>query len=246
VDPFRSGGNVPRGNLNAIDRVPRGTETIDPQSPDDPRSTDSRPEDLLAEGLRLVGDWGDETVETLLAFAHLLAQWSEAMNLTAHRDVVSIVRHLILDAAALVPHLPAAERLTDIGSGAGLPGIPLAILRPETEVVSVEPRSKRIYFQKAVARELGLSNLQPVQGRAEDLSPTPSDLVIAQAVGRPSVVLGWMLPWCRVGGRVAIPTSESSLSKELDQDPRVIGAQTTPYRAPLGSIEHVIWSAQKV
>jgi len=168
------------------------------------------------------------------------------MNLTAHRDAHSIIRHLILDAAALIPHLPAAARLTDIGSGAGLPAIPLAILKPETEVVSVEPRSKRIYFQKAVVRELGLANLHPIQGRAEDLSPTPSDLVIAQAVGRPSLVLDWMLPWCRTAGWVAIPTSESTLSESLDLDPRITQARTTPYRVPLSSAQHVLWSAQKI
>jgi 16S rRNA (guanine527-N7)-methyltransferase len=204
------------------------------------------PEHLLAEGLRSIGDWGDGSVEPLSKFAHLLAQWSERMNLTAHRDVPSIIRHLILDAAALVPHLPAAGRLTDIGSGAGLPAIPLAILKPETEVLSVEPRSKRIYFQKAVAREIGLSNLHPLQGRAEDLSPVPSDLVIAQAVGAPQLVLDWMLPWCRVGGWVAIPTSKSTLSQDLDHDPRVAQARTTPYLVPLSSARHVIWSAQKV
>ncbi len=168
------------------------------------------------------------------------------MNLTAHRDVPSIIRHLVLDAAALIPHLPPARRLTDIGSGAGLPAIPLAILKPQTEVVSVEPRSKRIYFQKAVARQLGLSNLVPLQGRAEDLPPMPSDLVIAQAVGRPSLVLDWMLPWCRVSGWVVIPTSESVLSGDLNLDPRVAQARTTPYHVPFSSTQHVIWSAQKV
>lgn len=229
---------------NAVDRVPRGTEAISSRPPTH-ESDDAELRELLREGLEGLAGVDSDSIESLLAFARLLESWAGRINLTGHRDALSIARHLILDAAALSPHLPDAERLTDIGSGAGLPGIPLAILRPTTRVLSVEPRAKRIYFQKAAARELGLSNLQPIQGRAEDVEPTQSDVVIAQAVGKPERVLDWMLAWCREGGHVAIPTSEATLSEALDRDPRIHDARTIPYQTPLAGTRHVLWIARK-
>ena len=93
-----------------------------------------------------------EQQDRLLQLAELLASWAPRMNLTGHRSADGIVRRLVLDAVALEPLLPAASRVADLGSGAGFPGLPLAVLREDTAFVLVESRERRHHFQRAEDR----------------------------------------------------------------------------------------------
>jgi len=92
-------------------------------------------------------------------FVSLLLAWNARINLTGARDLETLTREHIADALALVPHLPAAGRCVDVGSGAGLPGIVLAIARPDLEFQLLEPLQKRRAFLGAVSRELGLAHV---------------------------------------------------------------------------------------
>ncbi len=144
-------------------------------------------------------------VESLLELARLLARWASRMNLTGHRTQETIVQGLILEAAALLQALPTMASLADLGSGAGFPGLPIALLEPACAVTLVESRQKRHHFQRAAIRELEVRNVLPLRGRVEDLEPRPHAAVIAQALARPERVLPWMVRWADRGGLLVIP-----------------------------------------
>jgi len=107
----------------------------------------------------------------LLAYADLLAKWNRTYNLTAIRDPMKMVSHHLLDSLSVLPHLPTG-RLADIGSGGGLPGIPIAIAEPMRTVVLNEASLKKATFLRQATIELQLENAQVHAGRAEDLKPT--------------------------------------------------------------------------
>ena len=136
----------------------------------------------------------------------LLERWSERINLTGHRGALAIAERLLLEAAALSQVLPAAESIVDLGSGAGIPGLPLAICRPGCTVRLVESRERRHHFQRAAIRDLGLDNAIALLGRAEELEVQPSEGVIAQAMAQPEQALQWMRPWMTADGWLALAT----------------------------------------
>lgn len=108
-------------------------------------------------------------VEQLLAYVTLMAKWNKAYNLTAIREPLVMVTHHLLDSLAVLPHLPMpdAGALADAGSGAGLPGIPLAIARPGWQVVLAEASEKKAAFLRQATIELGLRNTRVHEGRVE-------------------------------------------------------------------------------
>jgi len=186
-----------------------------------------------------------QQLEALLELATLLDAWTQRINLTGHRTVPDIVRKLVLDAAALCAQLPEVESLADIGSGAGFPGFPIAILRANCRVTLVESRERRHHFQRQAIRQLALGNVQARLGRAEALEPAPHAAAIAQAVARPSDALPLLLPWVEPGGWLLFPGSFPAPSIPED-DPRVRFDGCATYRVPLGGAERSLWKARKL
>ena len=131
------------------------------------------PAESLGAGYRaLLGrELPDSARESLLAYLDLLGHWNKAYNLTAVRDPAGMVSRHLLDSLSVLPWLDG-ETLLDAGSGAGLPGVPLAIMRPELQVTLLDSAGKKIRFLRHVQRELGLGNILPVQARLEDYSPS--------------------------------------------------------------------------
>jgi 16S rRNA (guanine527-N7)-methyltransferase len=147
-------------------------------------STDRRAADLAA-GLAALGVMTSETQRAqLVAFLDLLAKWNKTYNLTAIREPERMITHHLLDALAVLPHLPARSglRILDVGSGAGIPGIPLAIARPEWHVTLVDANHKKMAFGTQATIELALRNVLAQAARVEALTPeTPFDIVISRA-----------------------------------------------------------------
>ena len=185
-----------------------------------------------------------ERIEALLRLAALLERWGQRINLSGHRDVESIARRLILDAAALCVHLPPVPSLVDLGSGAGFPGLPIAVLRPESALLLVEAREKRHHFQRAAVRELELGNVETVWGRAERVEARPRAAVIAQAVAEPSRALRWMTPWAEVGGWLALPGGE--IPPEIPSHPSLIPVRVVAYTVPCGGPKRTLWLGRRV
>lgn len=108
--------------------------------------------------------------ERLVAYLELLAKWNRSFNLTAVRDPARMISHHVLDSLAVRPHLPPGP-LADIGSGGGLPGIPLAIAEPTRRVTLNDANQKKASFLRQAVIELGLRNAEVHQGRAESWQP---------------------------------------------------------------------------
>jgi len=120
----------------------------------------------------------------LLDFLDLLQRWNQTYNLTAIRDPVEMVRRHLLDSLAVLPWV-SGSRLLDAGTGAGLPGVPLAIAREDLGVVLLDSAGKKIRFLNHVVRELQLTNASPVQSRLEVYGPDHAfDSIISRAFTR--------------------------------------------------------------
>ena len=127
---------------------------------------------------------GSDARERMLDYMKLLVKWNRTYNLTAIRDPLAMIGHHLLDSLAVAPHLPLAAggRLADAGSGAGLPGIPLAIARPDWQVALAEASQKKCAFLRQAVIELSLSNVEVHEGRVETWRPQPLfDVVISRA-----------------------------------------------------------------
>lgn len=127
-------------------------------------------EDALASGLIALGiDLLPDAQVRLLAFGDLLLKWNRTYNLTALRDPAAVLTHHLLDSLTILPYI-GAEPLLDVGSGGGLPAIPLAIARPTLAVRMVDAVQKKTTFLRQAIIELGLANAVADQGRIETLS----------------------------------------------------------------------------
>lgn len=119
--------------------------------------------------------------EHLFAYLRLLEKWNKVYNLTAVRDVEAMMTHHLLDSLAVVPHVVGTS-VVDVGSGGGLPGVPLAIMHPDMRVTLLDSNHKKAAFLRQAAIELALSNVTVVCERAESWQPAQLyDVVISRA-----------------------------------------------------------------
>ncbi|NMP28205.1 16S rRNA (guanine(527)-N(7))-methyltransferase RsmG [Rahnella sp. SAP-1] len=134
----------------------------------------------------------DQQKHQLIGYVELLHKWNKAYNLTSVRDPMQMLVRHILDSIVVNPHL-SGSRFIDVGTGPGLPGIPLAIVRPDAHFTLLDSLGKRVRFLRQVQHELGLKNVEAVQSRVEDFIPEPAfDGVISRAFAS----LQDMLSWC--------------------------------------------------
>jgi 16S rRNA (guanine527-N7)-methyltransferase len=131
----------------------------------------------------------DEQSAALAEFVLLLLRWNEVYNLTGVRGADEIVDRHFVESFALRKLLRGTP-VADVGSGGGLPGVPLAIVEPERRFTLIESRAKRVRFLRHVVAELELKNTEVAHGRAEDLPVArPFDTVLARAVAPPAELL---------------------------------------------------------
>jgi 16S rRNA (guanine527-N7)-methyltransferase len=157
----------------------------------------------LARGLAALGvDLPAPTQVKLLAFAALLGKWNKVYNLTALRGETQVISHHLLDSLAVLPHLGAAKRLADIGSGGGLPGIPLAIARPDCAFTLLDANAKKTRFVTQAVGELALKNVDVVQARVENYRPVEKfDTLVTRAFSSIADMLNNAQHLCAPGGR---------------------------------------------
>lgn len=166
-----------------------------------------------------------ELVTRFLRYREELLAWNTRINLTAITDPQEVLLKHFLDSLSLltvydVPH----TRLLDIGTGAGFPGLPLKIVRPQWQVTLLEATGKKVNFLRHVVAALQLEHVEVIQGRAEELARqhrycASFDLVTARAVAALPTLLEYCAPYCRIGGRIILP-KKGDLVEELEQGER--------------------------
>ena len=169
--------------------------------------------DRLAGGLRELDlALDDDQVTALLTYRDLLVKWNRAFNLTAVRDPGEMIARHLLDSLAVLPHLEAGPTL-DVGTGAGLPGIPLAIARPDQAFTLLDGNGKKARFVRQARRELGLENVEVVHARVEQYGKSPSQ-IICRAFASLSDMLALMAPIITDNTRV-LAMKAASTEREL-------------------------------
>jgi 16S rRNA (guanine527-N7)-methyltransferase len=203
-------------------------------------SSETTPATILAAGLhalRLSSAVPAATQQRLLDYLALLDQWNQRINLTAVRERNAMVTRHLLDALVLLPHVQGT-RLADLGSGAGLPGIPLALTRPDLHVTLVDSNGKKARFLQAAIDTFKL-NAEVAHLRVEALHGT-FDTITARAFASLPDMLRW-------GGHLLTPGAVWLAQKgqypadELAALPRGYAAETLPLHVPgLDAARHVV------
>jgi 16S rRNA (guanine527-N7)-methyltransferase len=146
----------------------------------------------------------------LAVYAELLATEGTLRGLIGPREVPRLWDRHLLNCAVLERLVPEEATVADIGTGAGLPGIVLALVRPDLQVSLVEPLLRRTTFLEEAVEKLGLDNAEVVRGRAEDLRGTTYDVVTSRAVAPLGKLAGWCLPLLDEGGLMLAMKGESA------------------------------------
>lgn len=153
-------------------------------------------------------DLSDDQVSALAKLAGLLIRWNGIHNLISRRDVPRIVPRHMLDSLSFQPHLRGMRTL-DVGSGAGLPGVPLAVAEPERSFVLLDRSDRKLRFARQAVIELGLRNVETVCGEIEEFRPAALfDTVVARAVGKPLGLWRAIQPVLAPGGVALIASRD--------------------------------------
>jgi len=215
---------------------------------------------LKTEADRFAMHLSAETLEGLESYLDALASYNEKVNLVSDADPIVVVKRHILDCLAVVEvlneHKNGKSRLLDIGSGAGLPGLIIAIACEQLEVVLLDSIGKKTRFLEETVKQLGLSGrVSVITGRAEELARTKQrasfDLATSRAVGHLGLVAELSVPLLKVGGRLLCQKSRNQVAseiKELEAVLKALGAAKPKVLVPRMQVsenEHVVVSLEK-
>ncbi|MBZ8177275.1 16S rRNA (guanine(527)-N(7))-methyltransferase RsmG [Corynebacterium poyangense] len=160
-----------------------------------------------------------------VAYHRSLASDGAQRGFIGPREVPRLWERHILNCAVIAEAMPEKASVVDVGSGAGLPGIPLAIARPQLQITLIEPLLKRSTYLQEIVSELGLKNVSVIRGRAEDkavrFKASGADIVTSRAVAPLGKLCGWSLPLVRRGGMM-VAMKGSSVTEEIERDAKAI------------------------
>ena len=147
----------------------------------------------------------NQHIETLMLYMDILLEWNRKVNLTAVTNPIDVIIKHFLDSLTLIYYIPENARCADVGSGAGFPGLPLAITRQDTSWVLIDSLKKRTDFLITTGERLNVTNIACERGRAEDLGKSPDhrdryDICCARAVAPLRVLTEYCLPFVKKGG----------------------------------------------
>jgi len=157
---------------------------------------------LVAGRASLEQTLSDDQVAALLDYLAELVRWNKAYNLTAVTDPMEMVDRHIIDSLSIRPFIEG-RRILDSGTGAGLPGVVLAVAEPDPHFILVDSNGKKVRFLRHIKRTLGLDNIEPVHARLESLQldPPPQEIV-ARALAPLARLVEWHRPWLEQGTRL--------------------------------------------
>ncbi|MDX6292693.1 MAG: rRNA (guanine527-N7)-methyltransferase [Kribbellaceae bacterium] len=174
--------------------------------------------DVSRETPPVVEELYPRAVDQLAAYADLLATEGTLRGLIGPREVPRLWERHLLNCAVLERLIPEEAEVADIGTGAGLPGIVLALVRPDLQVSLVEPLLRRTTFLLEVVERLELPNAEVVRSRAEDLTPASFDVVASRAVAPLGKLAGWCLPLCVEGGLMLAMKGQSAAEELAESE----------------------------
>lgn len=181
-----------------------------------------------------------ESLPVARRYAELLADTGVAHGLIGPREVERLWERHMLNCAVLAELIPEGMTLVDVGSGAGLPGIAVALVRPDLAVHLVEPMARRVAWLEEAIEQLGLTHVSVHRGRADEVDVV-GDVVTARAVSRLSTLCGWMAPLVGLGG-VMLAIKGSSAQEELARDRAAAGragwSELEVIHAGVGVLDH--------
>lgn len=148
----------------------------------------------------------DNQIEKFYNYMNLLLAWNEKINLTAITDPNEIITKHFIDSLTICKYLRPEDKIVDIGTGAGFPGIPLKIMNETNEIVLIDSLNKRIKFLEEVIAKENLQGINAVHARVEEIGHIAEyrqkfDVVTSRAVAKLNVLLEYMLPFTKIGGR---------------------------------------------
>ena len=168
----------------------------------------------------------EEESNKFYEYMNLLIQWNEKVNLTAITEPNDVILKHFIDSITINKYIEKENKIMDIGTGAGFPGIPLKIINPKKEFVLVDSLNKRINFLNEVCNELVMKKIKCIHSRAEELATNyryreQYDVVTSRAVARLSTLLEYMLPFVSGGGK-CICMKGANIEKELEEAKKAI------------------------
>ena len=168
----------------------------------------------------------EEEIENFYKYMNLLLEWNEKINLTAITEENEIILKHFIDSAIINKYIYNAQNLIDVGTGAGFPGMVLKIINKDLNIVLLDALNKRINFLNEVVQELDLKNIEMIHGRAEELGRNEEhrekhDIVTSRAVANMNVLLEYMMPLVKVGGKCICMKSKNA-EEEIETSKNVI------------------------
>lgn len=163
-------------------------------------------ESLTEKAKQLQINLNENQIEQFYQYMELLVEWNKKMNLTAIIEPNEIILKHFIDSLTINNYLKQAETILDIGTGAGFPGIPLKIVEKEKKITLLDSLNKRIQFLQVVIQTLKLEKIEAIHGRAEEFIKQEAkrevyDIVVSRAVARLNILLEYMLPFTKIGGK---------------------------------------------
>ncbi len=164
----------------------------------------------------------DEKAEKLYSFMNILIDENEKYNLTSITDPEEIIVKHFVDSLSIEKHIKDSEKIIDVGTGAGFPGIPLAVFNEGKDFLLLDSLNKRINFLKKVKEKLELNNIELICGRAEDIAMKEEyrecfDVAVSRAVAPLNVLLEYLMPYVKIGG-ICICMKGPNYKEELPED----------------------------
>ena len=186
--------------------------------------------DLMCKAAQDVGlELSEEKYEQFIKYMRLLQEWNEKINLTAITEDEEIIKKHFIDCikAFKRDEFKKADTLIDVGTGAGFPGLPIAIMREDLNVTLLDSLNKRINFLNTVVSQLGLKNVTTIHSRAEDGARKPElrenfDIATSRAVANMTVLSEFCLPYVKVGGHF-VALKGPAIEEELKASKNALG-----------------------
>ena len=200
---------------------------------------------ILAQGIAEAGLPIDaQKQQKLLAYLTLMQKWNKVHNLTAVRDADEMVVLHLLDSLVVLPFIDG-KALLDVGSGAGLPGIPLAICLPDLKVTVIDSNNKKVSFMRQAKAELGIDNLEVLGGRVEEIAPNRKfDMVISRAFSDLDLFISLTHQLCDAQGKWLAMKGvypEAELA-ELEKNTGITASKTEELKVPgLAAQRHLVF-----